>query len=120
MPDIPTDDQHATHLGWQHGDIDTGDDHDHLVIDGSFGQPQPAEKAPIISFENPTEDLEQPSETSDQPSFINVDSQGLESPLDLLGSQEPLDDQAVPPLVWFGDDSDGETSFEGTEQQVFS
>ena len=90
------------------------------MIDGSFGQPQPAEKAPIISFENPTEDLEQPSETSDQPSFINVDSQGLESPLDLLGSQEPLDDQAVPPLVWFGDESDGETSFEGTEQQVFS
>ena len=120
MPEIPTDDQHATHLGWQRGDIDTGEDHDHLVIDGSFGQPQPAEKAPIISFENPTEDLEQPSETSDQPSFINVDSQGLESPLDLLGSQEPLDDQAVPPLVWFGDDSDGETSFEGTEQQVFS
>ena len=85
-----------------------------------FGQPQPAEKAPIISFENPTADLEQPSETSDQPSFINVDSQGLESPLNLLGSQEPLDDQAVPPLVWFGDDSDSETSFEGTEQQVFS
>ena len=120
MPDIPTDDKHATHLGWQRGDIDTGDDHDHLVIDGSFGQPQQAENAPIISFENATEELEQPSETSDQPSFINVDSQGLESPLDLLGSQEPLDDQAVPPLVWFGDDSDGETSFEGTEQQVFS
>ena len=120
MPDIPTDDKHATHLGWQRGDIDTGDDHDHLVIDGSFGQPQQAEKAPIISFENATEDLEQPSETSDQPSFINVDSQGLESPLDLLGSQEPLDDQAVPPLVWFGNDSDGETSFEGAEQQVFS
>ena len=120
MPDIPTDDKHATHLGWQRGDIDTGDDHDHLVIDGSFGQPQQAENAPIISFENATEELEQPSETSDQPSFINVDSQGLESPLDLLGSQEPLDDQAVPPLVWFGDDSDSETSFEGTEQQVFS
>ena len=74
----------------------------------------------MISFENPTEDLEQPSTTPNQPSFINVDSQGLESPLDLLGSQDPLDDQAVPPLVWFGDDSDGGTSFEGTEQQVFS
>ena len=74
----------------------------------------------MISFENPSEDLEQPSEPSNQPSFINVDSQGLESPLDLLGSQDPLDDQAVQPLVWFGDESDGETSFEGTEQQVFS
>ena len=120
MPHIPADDQNATHLGWQRGEIDTGDDHDHLVIDGSFGQPQPAEKAPIISFENPTEDLEQPANTSNQPSFINVDSQGLESPLDLLGSQDPLDDQAVQSMVWFGDDSDGETSFEGTEQQVFS
>ena len=120
MPDIPTDDQHATHLGWQHGDIDTGDDHDHLVIDGSFGQPPTADQTPVIRFENPTESLEQPADTTNQPSFINVDSQGLESPLDLLGSQEPLDDQAVPPLVWFGDDSDGETSFESTEQQVFS
>ena len=120
MPDIPTDDQHATHLGWQPGAHNTGDDQDHLVIDQSFGQPQPADETPVISFENPTEDLEQPATTSNQPSFINVDSQGLESPLDLLGSQDPLDDQAVPPLVWFGDDSDGETSFEGTEQQVFS
>ena len=120
MPDIPTDDQHATHLGWQPGDLNTGDDHDHLVIDQSFGQPQPADETPVICFENPTEDLEQPGTTSNQPSFINVDSQGLESPLDLLRSQDPLDDQAVPPLVWFGDDSDGETSFEGTEQQVFS
>ena len=74
----------------------------------------------MICFENPTEDLEQPGTTSNQPSFINVDSQGLESPLDLLGSQDHLDDQAVPPLVLFGDESDGETSFEGTEQQVFS
>ena len=73
----------------------------------------------MISFENPTEDLEQPANTSNQPSFINVDSQGLESPLDLLGSQDPLDDQAVPPLVWFGDESDQETSFDSTEQQVF-
>ena len=120
MPDIPTDDQHATHLGWQQSDLNKGDDHDHLVIDGSFGQPQLTQQAPVISFENPTEDLEQPPNTSNQPSFINVDSQGLESPLDLLASQEPLDDQAVPPLVWFGDDSDGETRFEATEQQVFS
>ena len=120
MPDIPTDDQHATHLGWQHGDIDTGDDHDHLVIDGSFGQPQTADKTSVISFENPSEDVKQPSETSNQPSFINVDSQGLESPLDLLGSQDPLDDQAVPPLVWFGDDADLKTSLDNTDQQVFS
>ena len=120
MPDIPTDDQHATHLGWQHGDIDTGDDHDHLVIDGSFGQPPTADQTPVISFENPTESLEQPADTSNQPSFINVDSQGLESPLDLLGSQDPLDDQTVPPLVWFGDESDQETSLDSTEQQVFS
>ena len=120
MPHIPADDQNATHLGWQRGEIDTGDDHDHLVIDGSFGQPETAGKTPVISFENPTEDLEQPSETSNQPSFINVDSQGLESPLDLLGSNEPLDDQAVPPLVWFGDESDQETSLDSTDQQVFS
>ena len=120
MPDIPTDDQHATHLGWQHGDIDTGDDHDHLVIDGSFGQPQTTDQTPVISFENPSEDLEQPSETSNQPSFINVDSQGLESPLDLLGSQKPLDDQAVPPLVWFGNESDKVTGLENGDQQVFS
>ena len=74
----------------------------------------------MISFENPSEDLEQPSEPSNQPSFINVDSQGLESPLDLLGSQDPLDDQAVPPLVWFGDESDQESSHDSTEKQVFS
>ena len=120
MPDIPTDDKNATHLGWQRGDFDTGEDHDHLVIDRSFGQPQPTDKSPMISFENPSEDLEKPSETSNQPSFINVDSQGLESPLDLLGSQDPLDDQAVPPLVWFGDESDQENSLDSAEQQVFS
>ena len=120
MPDIPTDDQHATRLGWQQGDPNTGHDHDHLVIDGSFGQPQPAEQAPVISFEKPTEDVEQPANTSNQPSFINVDSQGMESPLDLLGSQDPMDDQAVPPLVWFGDESDQENSLDSTEQQVFS
>ena len=120
MPDIPTDDQHATHLGWQRGDIDTGDDHDHLVIDGSFGQPQPAEKAPIISFENPTEDLEQPSETSDQPSFINVESQGLESPLELLGCEEPLDDPAEPALVWFDEVSDADASLDSSDPLVFS
>ena len=120
MPDIPTDDKHETHLGWQRGDIDTGDDHDHLVIDGSFGQPQPAGTAPMISFENPAEDLEPSSETPNQPSFIDVDSQGLESPLDLLGSQKPLDDQALPPLVWFGDESDKVTGLENGDQQVFS
>ena len=120
MPDIPTDDQHATHLGWQHGDIDTGDDHDHLVIDGSFGQPQPAEQTPVISFENPTEDLEQPSDTSNQPSFINVDSQGLESPLEVLGCEEPLDDPAEPALVWFGDASDADASLDSSDPRVFS
>ena len=120
MPDIQTDDQHAMHLGWQHGDIDTGDDHDHLVINGSFKQPQTADQTPVICFENPTEDLKQPSESSNQPSFIDVDCQGLESPLDLLGSQDPLDDQAVPPLIWFDDESDQETSLDSTDQQVFS
>ena len=120
MPDIPTDDQHATHLGWQPGGLDTGDDQDHLVIDGSFGLPQPADETPVISFENPTENLEQPTNTSNQPSFINVDSQGLESPLDLLGTQDHVDDQAVPPLVWFGDESDQETSLDSADQQVFS
>ena len=120
MPDIPTDDQHATHIGWQPSDLNTGDDHDHLVIDRSFGQSQPADETPVISFENPTEDVEQPVNTSNQPSFINVDSQGLESPLELLGSQDPLDDQAVPPLVWFGDESDQESSLDSAEQQVFS
>ena len=120
MPDIPTDDQYATHLGWQHGDIDTGDDHDHLVIVTSFGQQHASDNSAVISFDNPSEELEQPSDASTQPIFINVDSQGLESPLDLLGSQDPLDDQAVPPLVWFGDDSDAETSLDSAEQQVFS
>ena len=116
MPDIPTDDQHATHLGWQHGDIDTNNDHDHLVIDTSIRQQQSTDKSAVITFENPKEGLEQPSDVSKGPSFINVDSQGLESPLDLLGSNEPLDDQAVPPLVWFGDESD----LKSTEQQLFS
>ena len=120
MPDIPTDKQHATHLGWQKSDLNTGDDHDHLVIDRSFGQPLAADENPVISFENPTEDLEKSSDTSNQPSFINVDSQGLESPLELLGSQDPLDDPAVPPLVWFGDESDQESSLDSTQQQVFS
>ncbi len=120
MPNIPTDDQHATHLGWQRGDIDTQDDRDHLVIDGSFGQPQTAEQSPVISFENPTEDLEHPSDTSNQPSFINVDAQGLESPLDLLGSQDPLDDPAEPPLVWFGDASDAEDKLDSSDPLVFS
>ena len=120
MPDIPTDDQHATHLGWQPGELKTGDDHDHLVIDGSFGQSQQADETSVISFENQTEDVEQPANTSNQPSFINVDSQGLESPLELLGSQDPLDDQAVPPLIWFGDESDQESSHDSTEKQVFS
>ena len=72
MPEIQTDDKHSTHLGWQRGDIDTGDDHDHLVIDGSFGQPQPVEKAPIISFKNAGEDLEQPSETSNPVSYTHL------------------------------------------------
>ena len=120
MQDLPTDDKYATHLGWQRGDVDTGDDHDHLVIDRSFGQPQPPEKAPVIIFENPSEDLEQPSESRNQPSFINVDSQVLESPLELQGSQEPQDDQAVPPLVWFSDEADQETFLNSTDQQVFS
>ena len=120
MPDIPTDDQHATHLGWRVGEVDTGDDHDHLVIDGSFSHQPKSEMTPIVSFESPTEELEQPSDASNKPSFLNVDSQGLESPLDLLGSQEPLEDQAVPPLVWFGDESNLDTSRNYTDQQVFS
>ena len=120
MPDIPTDDQHATHLGWQHGDSETKDDHDHLVINGSCEQHQATDNSAVISFENPTENLRQPSDASHQPSFINVDSQGLESPLDLLGSNEPLDGQAVPPLVWFEDEPDLDTSLEDNGQQVFS
>ena len=120
MPDIPTEDQHATHLGWQRGDNDSQDDRDHLVIDGSFGQQPSTDTTPLISFDPPPEEAEQPLDASNQPSFLNVDSQGLESPLDLLGSQEPLDDQAVPPLVWFGDESDQETILESTDKQVFS
>ena len=120
MPDIPTEDQHATHLGWQRGDNDSQDDRDHLVIDGSFGQQPSTDTTPLISFEPPQEEAEQPLDASNQPSFLNVDSQGLESPLDLLGSQEPLDDQAVPPLVWFGDESDQETILKSTDEQVFS
>ena len=120
MPDIPTEDQHATHLGWQRGENDSQDDRDHLVIDGSFGQQPRPDTTPLISFEPPPEEAEQPLDASNQPSFLNVDSQGLESPLDLLGSQDPLDDQAVPPLVWFGDESDQESSHDSTEKQVFS
>ena len=120
MPDIPTEDQHATHLGWQRGDNDSQDDRDHLVIDGSFGQQPSTDTTPLISFDPRPEEAEQPLDASNQPSFLNVDSQGLESPLDLLGSQEPLDDQAVPPLVWFGDESDQETILESTDKQVFS
>ena len=120
MPDIPTEEQHATHLGWQRGDNNSQDDRDHLVIDGSFGQPQAAEQTPVLSFENPTEDREQPSETDNQPSFLNVDSQGLESPFDLLGSQDPLDDPAEPPFVWFGDASDADASLDSSDPLVFS
>ena len=119
MPDIPTDDQHTTHLGWQHSDIDKYDDRDHLVIDGSFEQQQASSNSPVISFENLTEELKQPPHRPNQPSFINVDSAGLESPLDLLGSNEPLDDQAAPPLVWFGDKTDPNISLEDTDRQVF-
>lgn len=55
-----------------------------------------------------------------QPYFINVDSQGLESPLDLLGSNELLDDQALPPLFLFRDKSNLDTSLDSTSQQVFT
>lgn len=120
MPDIPNDDRHTTHLGWQRNDSDNQGDHDHLVITGSFRQPQGNDNSAVISFENPTEGLDQPSDASNQPSFIDVNSQGLESPLDLMGSQEPLDDQAMPPLVWFGDKSDQENSLDSSNQQLFS
>ena len=120
MPNIPIDDQQATHLGWQRGDMGRGDDQDHLVIDGSFEKPQTPSKMPVISFNNPTQGLKQPSEMSDHPGFINVDSQGLESPLELLRSQGPLDDHAVHPMVRFSDESNQETSLDSNDQQVFS
>ena len=120
MPDIPTEEQHATHLGWQRGHNDSQDDRDHLVIDGSFGQQPSTDTTPLISFEPSPEEAEQPLDTSNQPSFLNVDSQGLESPLEVLGSQDPLDDPAVPPLVCFSDESDQEISLDSTQQQVFS
>jgi hypothetical protein len=37
-----------------------------------------------------------------------------------LESQVPLDEQAMPPLVWFGDESNLKTSLDNTDQQVFS
>ena len=121
MPDIPTDDKHATHLGWQRGDIDTGDDHDHLVIDGSFGNHPSTDTTPLISFEPPPEEEEQALDAAaNQPSFLNVDSQGLESPLNVLGCEEPLDDPAEPPLVWFGDASDADASLDSSDPHVFS
>ena len=120
MPDIPTEDQHATHLGWQHGDNDSQDDRDHLVIDGSFGQQPSTDTTPLISFEPSPEEAEQPLDTSNQPSFLNVDSQGLESPLEVLGCEEPLDDPAEPPLVWFGEASDADASLDISDPLVFS
>ena len=120
MPDIPTDDQHATHLGWQRGRNDSQDDRDHLVIDGSFGQQPRPDTTSSISFEPPPEEAEQPLDASNQPSFLNVDSQGLESPLEVLGCEEPLDDPAEPALVWFGDASDADASLDSSDPLVFS
>ena len=120
MPDNPSEDQNATHLGWQHGDKYRQDDHDHLVIDGSFGQQPSPETTPLISFEPPPEEAEQPLDASNQPSFLNVDSQGLESPLEVLGCEEPLDDPAEPALVWFGDASDADASLDSSDPLVFS
>ena len=120
MPDIPTEDQQPTHLGWQRGHNDSQDDRDHLVIDGSFGQHSSTDTTPLISFEPPPEEAEQPLNASNQPSFLNVDSQGLESPLEVLGCEEPLDDPAEPALVWFGDASDADASLDSSDPLVFS
>ena len=120
MPDIPTEDQHATHLGWQRGDNDSQDDRDHLVIDGSFGQQPSTDTTPLISFDPPPEETKQPLDASNQPSFLNVDSQGLESPLEVLGCEETLDDPAEPALVWFGDASDADASLDSSDPLVFS
>ena len=120
MPNIPTEDQHATHLGWQRGENNSQHDRDHLVIDGSFGQQPRPDRTPLISFEPPPKEAEQPSDASNQPSFLNVDSQGLESPLEVLGCEEPLDDPAEPALVWFGEVSDANASLDSGDPLVFS
>ena len=121
MPNMQMDDKHETHLGWQSSEIDSHEGPDHLVIDGSYVKEPDVQNNAVISFEAPVQKLNQQAQDSNTPSFIDVDSEGLESPLDLLGSQEPLDDQAVPPLIWFGDDeSEVDTSLNSSDPHVFS
>ena len=115
------DDKHETHLGWQSSEMDSHEGPDHLVIDGFYIKEPDVQNNAVVSFDAPVQQLDHQAQESNTPSFIDVDSEGLESPLDLLGSQEPLDDQAVPPLIWFGDDeSKVETSLNSSDPHVFS
>ena len=90
------------------------------MIDGSFGQQPSTDTTPLISFDPPPEEAEQPLDATNQPRFLNVDSQGLESPLEMLGCEEPLDDPAELALVWFGDASDADASLDSSDPLVFS
>ena len=120
MPDIPIDNQQGTHLGYQHGAVHVNEDHDHLVIDGVVEDHPHPQSCPMISFDASQQGIEPIETESNQPSFLNVDAQGLESPLELLKSEEPLDEPSVPPLVWFGDDTECDFGLDASDQQVFS
>ena len=114
------DDKHETHLGWQSSAMDSHGGPDHLVVDGSYMKEPDVQNNAVVSFDTPVQQLDQQAQESNTPSFIDVDSEGLESPLDLLGSQEPLDNQAVPLLIWFGDDeSKVHTSPDNSDPHVF-
>ena len=120
MPDIPTDPSGTTNIGWQHGGTDIHDDNDHLVIDSSYGQAAEPQQPPLISFTNTPAIPEPEQAESSQPSFLNVDAQGLESPLELFGADEQQVEDDVPPVIWFGEESDLTNEISASDQQVFS
>ena len=120
MPDIPTDQSGTTNIGWQHGGSDVHDDSDHLVIDSSYGEAEDLQQPSLISFTNTPVNPEPEQAESGQPSFLNVDAQGLESPLELFGAVEEQDDDDVPPVIWFGEEEDLTNETNVSDQQVFS
>lgn len=122
MPDNPTDHTHETHIGWQRTGTGAHVDSDHLVIDQTPAKSVYQGGSTMVSFEDQGNNASQSARTdeSNQPSFLNVDAQGLDSPLELLGSNEPPDEPSVPPLVWFGDDTECDFGLDTSDQQVFS
>jgi|TARA_B100002051_G_C16633175_1_gene584403 hypothetical protein len=122
MPDNPTDHTHETHIGWQRTGTGAHVDSDHLVIDGTHAKSVYEGGSAMVTFEdqgNKARKNARPDEPS-QPSFLNVDAQGLDSPLELLGSNEPPDEPSVQPLVWYGEGSEFDSSLDRCDQQVFS